>query len=72
MGKFAPIGRQIWRARNFRGLTQEQLAVKMGVSQQLIARLEKDDSNPTLRTIVRVCEALDFELGVVLKKRHRR
>lgn len=45
-------------ARHDAGLTQAQLAKRIGVSQQQIARLEHPDYNPTLETLQKVAEAL--------------
>src|SRR4051794_18501295 len=55
------------RARTDAGLTQEQLARRLGVTQAALARLEKRDSNPTIATLDRVLRAtgrrLDLRLG---------
>lgn len=40
------------------GLSQAELARRIGVSQQQIAKLEKSSSNPTLRTLVEVTHKL--------------
>jgi transcriptional regulator with XRE-family HTH domain len=57
----------IRRARNEAGLTQEQLARRLGVSQAALARLERSDTNPTIATLDRVLRAtgrrLDLRLG---------
>lgn len=45
-------------ARHDAGLTQAELAKRIGVSQQQIARLEHPDYNPTLETLEKVAEAL--------------
>jgi ribosome-binding protein aMBF1 (putative translation factor) len=45
-------------ARHNAGLTQSELAKRIGVSQQQIARLEHPDYNPTLETLEKVAEAL--------------
>jgi transcriptional regulator with XRE-family HTH domain len=55
------------RARTEAGLTQQQLAGRLGVSQAALARLEKPGANPTLATLERVLRAagrrLDLRLG---------
>ena len=55
------------RARTDAGLTQAQLAKRLGVTQAALARLERPGSNPTIATLDRVLRAagrrLDMRLG---------
>ena len=57
----------IRRARSDAGLTQEQLARRLGVTQAALARLERTGANPTVATLDRVLRAagrrLDLRLG---------
>jgi len=53
------------KARLAKKLTQEQLAVKAGVTQTTIARLESGTNNPTIATVSRVASALGKELKLV-------
>lgn len=53
-------------ARVSAGLTQRQLAARVGTSQPAIARLEAGQVSPTLDTVVRVAAAAGFELRVAL------
>jgi predicted RNase H-like HicB family nuclease/DNA-binding XRE family transcriptional regulator len=55
-------------ARQEAGMTQAQLAKLVGVSQQQIAKLENPDENPTLRTVVKVFEALGLELAITVER----
>jgi predicted transcriptional regulator len=55
---------QIARLRILRGLTQEQLAEKVGTKQPSIARLESGRSMPSLGFLQRVAEALDAEVEI--------
>lgn len=48
------------------GLTQEQLAERLGVKQSFIARLESKPVNLTLKTLIRVIGALDADLEIHL------
>ena len=52
------------------GLTQAQLAKRAGVSQPMIARLERGDQDriPTLATINKVLQALGYEADLIIKK----
>jgi len=60
---------QVTRLRIMRGLTQEQLAEKVGTKQSSIARLENGDRPPTLSFLRRVVEALDGDLEVHIAPR---
>lgn len=55
---------QIARLRILRGLTQEQLAEKVGTKQPSIARLESGRSTPSLDFLQRVAEALDAQVEI--------
>ena len=55
---------QLRWGRQDAGLSQTQLAKLVGVSQQQIAKLENPDENPSLRTIVKVFDALGLELEI--------
>ena len=52
------LGKQLQRLRTGRGLTQEQLAVNVGLSRTFITRLELGQHDPTLSTLVRLAKAL--------------
>jgi DNA-binding XRE family transcriptional regulator/predicted RNase H-like HicB family nuclease len=56
------------RMRFMRGWTQRDVAKRVGVSQQQIAKLEDPDANPTIETITRVARAFDMDLVVAFKK----
>ncbi|MDH2415651.1 UDP-N-acetylglucosamine 1-carboxyvinyltransferase [Nocardioides sp. CER19] len=56
------IGNLIRDARTHRGLTQAQLADRLGTSQSAINRIEKGQQNLTLETIARISEAVDSEI----------
>ena len=49
-----------------RGLTQEQLAEKMGAKQSTVARLERGKHLPRLSTLKRVADALDGRVVVAI------
>ena len=54
------IGEGIKFARNKRGLTQGELAKKIGTDQAYISLLEKGRKTPSFKIIDRISEALDF------------
>jgi antitoxin HicB len=50
------------------GLSQAELARRVGVSQQQIAKLEKPTSNPTIRTLVELTEKLGSRVLINLSR----
>ncbi|HXH40648.1 MAG TPA: type II toxin-antitoxin system HicB family antitoxin [Thermoanaerobaculia bacterium] len=54
--------------RSARGWSQAEIAKRVGVSQQQIAKLEDPDANPTIETIMKVARAFDMDLLVSFKK----
>jgi transcriptional regulator with XRE-family HTH domain len=56
------------RARSDAGLTQQQLARRLGVTQAALARIEKPGSNPTIATLDRVLRATGRRLDLRLRR----
>jgi transcriptional regulator with XRE-family HTH domain len=50
------------QARRSAGMTQSELAAQLGVSQPVIARLERRNANPTWETLVRALRATGHDL----------
>ena len=50
-------------ARAKAGLSQQELAEKLGVSRQAINAIEKGDYNPTIRLCVGICRVLGLTLN---------
>lgn len=59
---------QLRQARTAAGLTQTELARRIGVSQQQVARLENPDSDLMLGTLDRAARALGLALDINLVK----
>jgi len=55
-------------ARHEQGLSQADLAERLGVSQQQVAKLERPTGNPTLKSLVKAADALGIELQVTAKR----
>lgn len=51
-------------ARLNAGLTQQELAAKMGTSQSAIARLEGGGGIPNTRTLMKLAQALNIEFHI--------
>lgn len=50
-------------ARTKAGLSQQELADKLGVSRQTINAIEKGDYNPTIKLCVGICRILGLTLN---------
>jgi transcriptional regulator with XRE-family HTH domain len=59
-----PPGTLIREARLAIGLTQAQLAERLGTTQSAIARLEVETANPRVETLARALSACDRELSL--------
>jgi len=55
----------IREARLLAGLTQAELAARLGVSQSAIAKLERESSNPTVETLDRTLRATGHRLQLI-------
>ena len=58
------VGPIVRRARQQAGLTQVELADRMGTTQSAVARLEANDSNPSVETLDRALRAADHKLRI--------
>ena len=61
------LARQLIETRIKRGLSQSDLALKMGTSQSTVARLESGQSMPSLRTLSKFAHATNSELQIKFK-----
>ena len=70
--EFALLG-EFLRARAARGLTQAQLAEKIGTTQSAVARMESGSGkhSPSLATLTKYADALGCKLEVRLVRRPR-
>lgn len=62
--RVALIGELI-KARNERGITQKQLEEMSGVSQPVIARLERGATRPKISTVLKLLAPLGKKLAIV-------
>lgn len=53
------------KVRNEKGLTQKQLEEKSGISQPVIARLERGTTSPQLDTVVKLLATMGKKLEIV-------
>ncbi len=62
------VGRRIAECRAALGLTQELLAVRLGMDTNNLQRIELGMQNLTLRTIVRIANALGIQVLALFEK----
>ena len=60
------VGEKVRNAREAAGLSQRELAARMGTSQAAVARLETGGVGATLTTLQRMAAALDLKVTVEL------
>jgi len=53
------IGSRIQEIRNKKGITQDQLSEKVGISSKYLSSIERGKENPTLNTILKMARSLD-------------
>ena len=64
--EFKQGGQVIQRIRKERGMTQEQLAEKVGIDPNSISRIERGRLIPALPTLIDICNALEIGADAVL------
>ena len=62
------LGRRIRELREAQGLSQRQLADRMGTTQSVIARLEAGGSKPSMTTLERIAAALGTAIDIRFKE----
>ena len=55
------IGSRIQEIRNKKGMTQDQLSEKVGISSKYLSSIERGKENPTLNTILKMARSLDVK-----------
>ena len=54
------IGERIKKERNQKGLTQKELAERLGVTTTVIGQYERTERTPKMETLVKIAEALEL------------
>ena len=62
------VGEQVRDAREAAGMSQRDLAARMGTSQAAVARLEAGGVGATLTTLQKVADALNLHVAVAFSK----
>lgn len=66
--ELAKISARIERSRIELGMTQQEFAEYMGVTQGMVSRWESREYNFTIKTLNEICQKIDLELFVSLEK----
>lgn len=66
------IGDRIRRLRKQKGLTQQELAEKVGMEYTMIGRVEQGVRNLTIEGILKVAEALDADANYILAQKKKK
>lgn len=61
------FGQRIKNLRRGRGLTQEDLAFKIGIDRSYMGFLERGERNPTLDKIVKIANVFEITLSELLQ-----
>ena len=64
-GSSVRIGAQLRASRQAQGLTLEQLANASGLTKGFISRIERDETMPSVPTLVQLCQALSLPIGTL-------
>ncbi|MBP1325958.1 transcriptional regulator with XRE-family HTH domain [Leucobacter exalbidus] len=62
------IGAKIRASRLAQGLTIEQLAQAAGLTKGFVSRLERDDTMPSVPTLVQLCQSLSLPIGSLFEE----
>jgi len=67
--KRTPLGENIYKVRNMRGLTQEELGTQVGLSQRMIAHYEVGSKAITVTSLLKIAKALNVNVSELLAER---
>ena len=60
-----PIGAKLRAARTSQGLSLGQLAETTGLSKGFLSRVERDETSPSVSTLVQLCQVLSLPVGAL-------
>ena len=61
------VGQNFSRLRKARGLTQEEVEARSGVSQQYLSSLERGRRNPTVITLYELAQVLEVSVADLVR-----
>ncbi|WP_017792163.1 helix-turn-helix domain-containing protein [Leucobacter salsicius] len=62
------FGAKLRASRLAQGLTIEQLAQAAGLTKGFVSRIERDDTMPSVPTLVQLCQALSLPVGALFEE----
>jgi len=65
------VANNVRRARKERGLTQEELADRVGINRNYVGMIERRENSPTIDMIERLAKALDIDPASLLQRGRR-
>ena len=65
---YVEIGKQIFEARDRKGITQEQLAEKISLKRTSITNIEKGKQQLLVHTLVNIAKELEVEVSSLIPK----
>jgi transcriptional regulator with XRE-family HTH domain len=64
----AGVGARLRAARQAAGFTIDELAKMSGLSKGFISKIERDETSPSVRTLVGICHVLDLTVGSLFEQ----
>ena len=61
------IGARLRAARQRQGLTIDQVAAAADVTKGFVSRIERDETSPSVQTLVTICEVLSLPVGTLFE-----
>lgn len=60
-----PIGAKLRAARTLQGMSLAQVAETTGLSKGFLSRVERDETSPSVSTLVQLCQVLSLPVGAL-------
>ncbi|MET4639484.1 helix-turn-helix domain-containing protein [Mycetocola sp. 2940] len=60
-----PIGAKLRSARTAQGMSLSQVAATTGLSKGFLSRVERDETSPSVATLVQLCQVLSLPVGAL-------
>jgi transcriptional regulator with XRE-family HTH domain len=60
-----PIGAKLRSARTAQGMSLAQVAATTGLSKGFLSRVERDETSPSVATLVQLCQVLSLPVGAL-------
>jgi transcriptional regulator with XRE-family HTH domain len=62
------IGARLRAARTAHGYTLEQLAAVAGLTKGFLSRVERDETSPSVATLITLCEVMSLDVGSLFRE----